>query len=110
MGKFHTDPSRSETTRCSVGGLRLGAEQSYLDEIRGSTAAGGHQSVEPGRSLAEAGVGFVATDMPHANRLTVGVMALVTEEEGPANGARVRSDRLQIFWENLNNGRHAGAG
>jgi DNA invertase Pin-like site-specific DNA recombinase len=31
--------------------------------------------------LDKAGVDFVAADMPHANRLTVGVMALVAEEE-----------------------------
>ena len=31
--------------------------------------------------LEEAGVDFVAADMPNANRLTVGVMAMVAEEE-----------------------------
>ena len=31
--------------------------------------------------LEKAGVDFVAADMPHANRLTVGIMALVAEEE-----------------------------
>jgi DNA invertase Pin-like site-specific DNA recombinase len=32
--------------------------------------------------LKEAGVDFVAADMPTANRLTVGIMAMVAEEEG----------------------------
>jgi DNA invertase Pin-like site-specific DNA recombinase len=32
--------------------------------------------------LKEAGVDFIAADMPHANRLTVGIMAMVAEEEG----------------------------
>ena len=31
--------------------------------------------------LEKAGVEFVAVDMPHANRLTVGIMALVAEQE-----------------------------
>src|SRR5262252_2155842 len=31
--------------------------------------------------LEKAGVDFVAADMPHANRLTVGIMAMVAEEE-----------------------------
>ena len=34
--------------------------------------------------LEKAGVEFVAVDMPHANRLTVGIMALVAEEEREA--------------------------
>jgi DNA invertase Pin-like site-specific DNA recombinase len=32
--------------------------------------------------LKEAGVDFVAADMPNANRLTVGIMAMIAEEEG----------------------------
>ena len=32
--------------------------------------------------LEKDGVDFVAADMPHANRLTVGIMAMVAEEEG----------------------------
>ena len=35
--------------------------------------------------LEKAGVEFVAADMPHANRLTVGIMALVAEEEARAD-------------------------
>jgi hypothetical protein len=31
--------------------------------------------------LEKAGVDFVAADMPSANRMTVGIMALVAEEE-----------------------------
>jgi len=38
--------------------------------------------------LAKAGVEFIAADMPHANRLTVGIMALVAEEEARAISAR----------------------
>lgn len=38
--------------------------------------------------LQQAGVEFVAADMPFANRLTVGIMALVAEEEAKAISAR----------------------
>ncbi len=34
---------------------------------------------------------FVAADMPHANRLTVGIMALVAEEEARAISARTKA-------------------
>jgi DNA invertase Pin-like site-specific DNA recombinase len=37
--------------------------------------------------LKEAGVDFVCADMPSANRLTVGIMAMVAEEEGNDLGA-----------------------
>jgi DNA invertase Pin-like site-specific DNA recombinase len=40
--------------------------------------------------LEKAGVDFVAADLPHANRLTVGVMALVAEEEGRAISKRTK--------------------
>jgi DNA invertase Pin-like site-specific DNA recombinase len=40
--------------------------------------------------LEKAGVDFIAADMPHANRLTVGVMALVAEEEGRAISRRTK--------------------
>jgi DNA invertase Pin-like site-specific DNA recombinase len=40
--------------------------------------------------LEKAGVDFVAADMPSANRLTVGVMALVAEEEGRAISKRTK--------------------
>ncbi len=38
--------------------------------------------------LKESGVEFVAVDMPSATRLTVGIMAMVAEEEGRAISAR----------------------
>ena len=41
--------------------------------------------------LSKAGVEFVAVDMPHANRLTVGIMALVAEEEARAISARTKA-------------------
>lgn len=41
--------------------------------------------------LAEAGVDFVAVDMPFANRLTIGVMALVAEETGRSISAVTKS-------------------
>jgi DNA invertase Pin-like site-specific DNA recombinase len=41
--------------------------------------------------MEKAGVDFVATDMPHANRLTVGIMALVAEEERRMISARTKA-------------------
>jgi DNA invertase Pin-like site-specific DNA recombinase len=41
--------------------------------------------------LEKAGVEFVAADMPHANRLTVGIMALVAEEEVRMTSARTKA-------------------
>jgi DNA invertase Pin-like site-specific DNA recombinase len=41
--------------------------------------------------LQESGVEFVCADMPFANRLTIGVMALVAEEEGRAISARTKA-------------------
>lgn len=41
--------------------------------------------------LQKAGVDFVAADMPTANRLTVGIMALVAEEEARAISARTKA-------------------
>jgi DNA invertase Pin-like site-specific DNA recombinase len=41
--------------------------------------------------LEQAGVEFVAVDMPHANRLTVGIMALVAEEERRAISSRTKA-------------------
>jgi DNA invertase Pin-like site-specific DNA recombinase len=41
--------------------------------------------------LQKAGVEFVAVDMPTANRLTVGIMALVAEEEARAISARTKA-------------------
>ncbi|WP_424140318.1 recombinase family protein [Roseomonas chloroacetimidivorans] len=41
--------------------------------------------------LEKAGVEFLAADMPYANRLTIGVMALVAEEEAGATSARTKA-------------------
>ncbi|NMN58005.1 DNA invertase Pin-like site-specific DNA recombinase [Xanthobacter sp. SG618] len=41
--------------------------------------------------LQKAGVEFVATDMPSANRLTVGIMSMVAEEERRMIGARTKA-------------------
>jgi DNA invertase Pin-like site-specific DNA recombinase len=41
--------------------------------------------------LEKAGVEFIAVDMPHANRLTVGIMALVAEEERRAISQRTKA-------------------
>src|SRR6516164_8215527 len=41
--------------------------------------------------LEKAGVDFVAADMPHANRLPVGVMALVADEERRMISARTKA-------------------
>ncbi len=41
--------------------------------------------------LRDAGVEFVAADMPFANRVTVGIMALVAEEEAKAISARTKA-------------------
>jgi DNA invertase Pin-like site-specific DNA recombinase len=42
-------------------------------------------------NLRESGVDFVAADMPEANRLTVGIMALVAEQEREAISARTKA-------------------
>lgn len=41
--------------------------------------------------LQNAGVEFVAADLPFANRLTIGIMALVAEEEAKAISARTKA-------------------
>lgn len=41
--------------------------------------------------LEKAGVEFIAADMPSANRLTVGIMAMVAEEEARAISARTKA-------------------
>ena len=41
--------------------------------------------------LEKAGVEFVAADMPNANRLTVGIMALVAEQEREMISARTKA-------------------
>ena len=42
-------------------------------------------------SLRDAGIDFVAVDMPHANRMTVGIMAMVAEEEREAISTRTKA-------------------
>lgn len=42
-------------------------------------------------NLKDSGVEFVAVDMPHANRLTIGIMALVAEEEARAISIRTKA-------------------
>jgi len=42
-------------------------------------------------SLRDAGIEFVAVDMPNANRLTVGIMAMVAEQEREAISARTKA-------------------
>jgi DNA invertase Pin-like site-specific DNA recombinase len=41
--------------------------------------------------LEKAGIEFIAVDMPHANRLTVGIMALVAEQERKAISERTKA-------------------
>lgn len=41
--------------------------------------------------LEKAGVEFIAADMPYANRLTIGVMALIAEEEARATSIRTKA-------------------
>ncbi|KMO33867.1 recombinase family protein [Methylobacterium aquaticum] len=50
-------------------------------------------SRDPGflRDLERSGIDFVAADMPDANRLTVGIMALVAEQEREAISARTKA-------------------
>lgn len=45
--------------------------------------------------LEKAGVDFVAADMPNANRLTVGIMAMVAEEERRAISTRTKAALAQ---------------
>jgi DNA invertase Pin-like site-specific DNA recombinase len=45
--------------------------------------------------LEQAGIEFVAVDMPHANRLTVGIMALVAEQERVATSQRTKAALAQ---------------
>src|SRR3984957_9750972 len=42
-------------------------------------------------SLRDAGIDFVCVDMPQANRLTVGIMALVAEQEREAISSRTKA-------------------
>ena len=45
--------------------------------------------------LEKAGIEFIATDNPHANRLTVGIMALVADEERRAISSRTKAALAQ---------------
>src|SRR5918997_3302817 len=45
--------------------------------------------------LEKAGVDFIAADMPHANRLTVGIMAMVADEERRMISARTKAALAQ---------------
>lgn len=46
-------------------------------------------------SLKDAGINFIAADMPEANRLTIGIMALVAEQEREAISKRTK-DALAV--------------
>lgn len=41
-------------------------------------------------NLRDAGINFIAADMPEANRLTIGIMALVAEQEQEAISTRIK--------------------
>jgi len=55
--------------------------------------------------LKEAGVDFVAADMSNANRLTVGIIALVAEDEGRAISQRTK-DALAASTKKLGGRRY----
>ena len=65
-------------------------------------------------SLRDAGIEFVAVDMPHANRLTVGIMALVAEQERSAISKRTkdrwRRRRLVASGLGLGRASHSSGG
>jgi DNA invertase Pin-like site-specific DNA recombinase len=59
-------------------------------------------------TMRDAGVRFIAADMPHANELTIGIMALVAQQEREAISKRTK-EALQVAKERLaKDGRRLG--
>src|SRR5215218_1403441 len=58
--------------------------------------------------LEKAGIDFVAADMPNANRLTVGIMAMVAEEERRMISARTKAALAQAKARGVKLGGHRG--
>ena len=59
--------------------------------------------------LEKAGVDFVAADMPQANRLTVGIMAMVADEERRMISARTKAALAQAKKRGTRPGGYRGA-
>jgi hypothetical protein len=53
-------------------------------------------------NLRDSGVNFVATDMPHADRFTVGVMALVAEKEAEMISQRTKDGLVDVGQSGAN--------
>ena len=97
---------RVSTNRQGRSGLGLEAQRQAVADFlagTGGTLAETFTEVESGKhdalarnahfllGLKEAGVEFVCCDMPSANRLTVGIMAMVAEEEGRLISERTKA-------------------